>query len=269
MNNTEFVEFLRKCNGEFNRPVCPKQLYNCQSCFDLCYYNTCQDNYSCIRGCFYYAMHYAPAYISEIYHFLSASKIIEQIGHNTVVVCSLGGGMGTDFCAIKHYISNKNLGINLSYTLFDKERQWQEIINQYDPVLTISVVDLTETTIQFNDTDIVFVNKLFSTLVSNNVSDAFLTRFFRSLKSLRTGAYVVFNDVNLQDKGRDIFDKQIVRNGFTPKGRFYFPIENAYTGNYTPINSMRLIYNCSALNLSCSIMDSVRKTVFFYYQKDA
>ena len=177
--------------------------------------------------------------------------------------------MGTDFCAIKHYISNKNLGINLSYTLFDKERQWQEIINQYNPELTISLVDLTETPIQFNGTDIVFVNKLFSTLVSNNVSDAFLTRFFQSLKSLKPSAYVVFNDVNLKDKGRDIFDKQIVQNGFTPKGRYFFPIENAYTGNYTPINSTGLIYDCSALDLSCSIMDSVRKTVFFYYQKVA
>lgn len=269
MNNTELVDFLKKCNGEFNVLPCPHHINDCQSCFDRCYYGSRQDNYSCGKGCFYYAMHYAPAYISEIYHFLSISRLIEQIGKSNILVCSLGGGMGTDFCAIKQYIVNNNLDVSLAYTLFDKEPQWQAIINQYDPQLKISLVDLTENEIPFGDTDIIFVNKLFSTLVANGIADAFLPKFFQSLQTLKTGAYVVFNDVNLRDRGRDRFDNCIVHNGFTAMGKFYFPIENAYTGNFTPINSTGLIYDCSSLQLSCSIMNSVRKTVFFYYRKEA
>lgn len=269
MNNVELAEFLTKCNDEFGKLPCPTQIDDCQTCFDRCYYGNHQDNYSCGKGCFYYAMHYAPAYISEIYHFLSISKVIEQIGKNNVIVCSLGGGMGTDYCAIKQYISNNRLNINFNYVLFDKELQWQSIIKQYAPQLSISLVDLTENVIQFGDTDIVFVNKLFSTLVANDMADAFLPKFFQSLQTLKTGAYVVFNDVNLRDRGRDRFDNSIVQNGFSAMGKFYFPIENAYTGNFTPINSTELIYDCSSLQLSCSIMNSVRKTVFFYYRKEA
>ena len=70
-------------------------------------------------------------------------------------------------------------------------------------------------------------------------------------------------------RGRDKFHEYMITSGFTPKGKFYFPIDNAYTGDYTPIHSTGIIYDCSSLKISCDIMNSVRKTVFFYYRKDA
>lgn len=262
------LNFLSRCDQEFNQLKCPKEINNCQDCFDKGFYGG-QDDYSCLKGCYYYAMHYGPAYISEVYYFLSASKLLDKVGKNYINIASMGGGIGTDFWAITRYIQDNNLSIHGSYLLWDKESKWQNVINQYSPKVKIVQVDLSSNPVDFKNADIVFINKLFSTLKNHNLSEAFLIEFSKSLKTLKKGAYIVFNDVNLKDKGRDTFHKFMTSfDGFSVQGKFYFRLPGAYTGDYTPINNTEIIYDCSSLNLSCDVMSSVRKTVFFYYKKE-
>jgi hypothetical protein len=261
--------FLTKCEQLFKQLPCPKGTGDCQSCFKDGFYGG-RDDYSCQKGCFYYAMHYGPAYISEVYHFLTESKLLEKVGKNYIHIASMGGGMGTDFWAIRQYIHNKRLQIDtLSYQLWDKEQEWQSVIDQYSDNLKVVFVDLSSQSVDFRNVDIVFLNKLFSTLKNHEVDQIFLTNFSRSLATLKKGAYIVFNDVNLQGKGRDDFHAFMMSSGnFSVQGQYYFPISNAYTGDYTKIPTTNIIYDCSSLSLSCDVMNSVRKTVFFYYRKE-
>ena len=177
MDNNAILDFLKKCDNKFKLLPCIKSINNCQSCFDSYYYGNAQDNYSCTKGCLYYAMHYAPAYISEVYHFLEASKILERMGKSLVNIASLGGGMGTDFCAIRYYKASKKINIYGTYVLYDKELQWQQIVSLYSSNLVITNTDLTQSFIYLSNIDIVFINKLFSTLVKNNIADLFLENF--------------------------------------------------------------------------------------------
>lgn len=262
------LNFLSKCDQIFKQLPCAKGTNDCQTCFNEGFYGG-QDDYSCQKGCYYYAMHYGPAYISEIYHFLSESKLLENIGKNHIRISSMGGGIGTEFWAVTRYILDKSLLIGSTYRLWDIEEKWQNVINQYSQNIKISLVDLSSQSVDFKDTDIIFINKLFSTLKNHRLDRHFLTEFSTSLATLKKGAYIVFNDVNLQEKGRDDFHAFMTSSGnFSVLGQYYFPISNAYTGNYTPINNTSIIYDCSSLSLSCDVMNSVRKTVFFYYRKD-
>lgn len=262
------LKFLTRCDELFRRLSCPKGGRDCQGCFNNGFYGG-QDDYSCRKGCFYYAMHYGPAYISEVYHFLTASKLLEKVGKNNIKIASMGGGMGTDFWAIRQYLHDNELKIHTQYQLWDKEQKWQSVIDLYSAKLKVNLVDLSLRSVDFGNTDIVFLNKLFSTLKNHGEDKAFLAYFSKSLATLKKGAFIVFNDVNFLEKGRDVFHTFMNSSGnFSVQGQYYFPINNAYTGNYMPITNTNIIYDCSSLSLSCDIMNSVRKTVFFYYRKD-
>ncbi len=263
------LTFLSKCDQIFQQLQCPLKNESCQDCFTDAYYNGGQDDYSCLKGCYYYAMHYGPAYISEVYHFLSASKLLEKVGKGSIKIASMGGGIGTDLWAVKEYKKNNKLAFTGSYRIWDKEKQWQNVIDRYSSKIKIIPVDLSKQSVDFEDVDIVFINKLFSTLINQKLSNAFLDFLGESLKTLQKGAYIVFNDVNYKDKGRDKFHDFMLSLGtFSVQEQFYFPIFNAFTGSYKPINNTNIIYDCSSLSLSCDVMDTVRKTVFFYYKKD-
>ena len=121
--------------------------------------------------------------------------------------------------------------------------------------------------------DIIYVNKLFSTLKNHNLEDDFFTRFKEDLETLPTDSYIVFNDINYQNMGRDKFNNFITKEGFSVIGKYFFNIDGAYTGNYTSIPT-----NINICNIPDDLSDVLNdhsfepkttpnKTVFFLYQK--
>jgi hypothetical protein len=66
--------------------------------------------------------------------------------------------------------------------------------------------------------------------------------------------------------GRDIFDKFISKE-FKCCGKYFFPIENAYTADYTPIENIQNIFTISK-DLDVVPKNSATKAVFFVYQKE-
>lgn len=185
------LDFLSKCEQVFQKLSCPEGIENCQTCFNDGFYGG-EDNYACLKGCYYYAMHYGPAYISEVYYFLTATKLLEKVGKSYIKIASMGGGFGTDFWAVKQYINDNKLPLNGLYRLWDKEKQWQNVIDLYSQKIKIITVDLSNQSVDFEDTDIVFINKLFSTLKNHNSSDEFLEKFSMSLRTLKKDLLLFF-----------------------------------------------------------------------------
>lgn len=269
-----FRNFLNECDCKFKTLICPKGSdSDCQVCFEQAYYKTDaehSDHYNCLKGCYYYAMHYGPAYISEIYHLLDKMKLLENYT-DVVKIASLGGGFGTDLAAILKYRSDKLLPIHFMYSIVDNATTWQDVINilMQDTHIQIENVDVSENNIELSSFDIIFLNKVFSTLKTNNQEQTFLMHLNQSLISMKIGAFFIFNDVNNSLTGRDEFlNFMACQPNIKCKGKYYFPLDNAYTGDYEPIYATNNILDISGLNLSCEIMNSVRKTFFAIYQKE-
>ena len=70
----DYKQFLIDCDNQYRIMNCSQNVEKqCQTCFEKeFYHNNSLNIYDCHTGCLYYAMHYGLAYISEIYHLLSA-----------------------------------------------------------------------------------------------------------------------------------------------------------------------------------------------------
>ena len=270
----DYKQFLIDCDNQYRSMNCSQNIEKqCQTCFEKeFYHNNSLNIYDCHTGCLYYAMHYGLAYISEIYHLLSALAPNNINFFNYVNITSLGGGMGTDYLAIEKYAEDHNCPFNIRYTIYDISPSWWSIISKYNTRNNIlfTACDLSQQFINFSSQQIVFINKLVSTLkVSDRLSD-FMKNLTSMLQTLPVGATLIFNDVNHQDKGREDFLNYMTN--YHPEmqllGKYFFPLENAYSGNYQPILRTDIIFDIAGLNnLSCDIMSTVRKTFFAVYTK--
>ena len=80
----------------------PGRICNCYDCIRLGFFGG-DETYSCIKRLCYYTMNYGSAYVSEIYHFLSASQILENnFNDSTISILSLGCGFGPDYIAMEN-----------------------------------------------------------------------------------------------------------------------------------------------------------------------
>lgn len=82
---------------------------NCIECCSNPYFEQIEIDYSCPQKRKIYVARYAPAYISEIFHALSATKrdhSEELFNKPEINVASIGGGPGTDVAAFKKWLSN-------------------------------------------------------------------------------------------------------------------------------------------------------------------
>lgn len=81
-------------------------------------------------------------------------------------------------------------------------------------------------------------------------------------------AFIIFNDINHCNKGRDEFDNSMSQHHqiIQPLAKFFFPIENAYNNRYIKIQNTQNIYP-SPPALTVVPKPTVTKTVFFVYRK--
>ncbi|MBU8902521.1 MAG: hypothetical protein KOO69_07260 [Victivallales bacterium] len=262
---------LDQCNAEYKKiNTCPKgnppELNLCHNCSSQCYFDGGKDFYDCEKWIYYYAMHFGPIYVSEIYHFLDKSKMLENFQLNNFNVLSLGGGLCTDYLALNKYIKDKNLNLNFNYTVIDKEPLWSNVRKFYKGN-NIQEIDA-DITQGFNPTgyDVIFLNKFFSTLKNNKCDQAFLQVLESQIVNMKKGTLIVFNDINHTDKGSNIFDAFASRK-FKCLRKYFFPLERAYTESYTPIENIQNIFTISD-DLEVTSKNCVTKAVFFVYQKE-
>ena len=261
--------FLLRCNERILNEECIIGSDNCRECFKDSYFDGGADVYSCFRGCLYYAMYYFPIYISEAYYFLESSRLLETIGKANINIVSLGGGIGPDYCAIKKYISDQGLNINIHYTNYDNEENWREIIAMHCDDQSFVIHDLSKDSIKLTNIDIVFISKLFTTLINNNKENDFFNAYRTSLKSLPSGSYVVYNDIVFPLAWRRFIGFMRV-NGFAVRNKFYFMAPGVEANDFvgwTPIGSTDLAYDIDLSGLLFDICQSVKKTVVIIFQK--
>ena len=122
------------------------------------------EEYNCDRKVFAFVKKYGAAYISEIYHYLEASQILEQYKNNKLKVLALGCGFDPWYYAITKYNQQNNLNINFIYVGFDKSANWN-CVRPYYANVRHNCMDLTEPlNIICNNYDIILVDKVFSTI---------------------------------------------------------------------------------------------------------
>lgn len=269
-----YVNFVTSCFQHYREKIpletCDK---SCQACFDKEFrgQNTGND-YACTTGGYYYAVRYSNTYISEIYHLLEEIKIIEKIPF-LVNIASLGGGMGTDFLAIEKYIMDYQLNLPISCTIFDKAAMWENIIALYDynNIINFNICDLTRGPLPLSNYDLVFINKLISTLSANKSLDVFLQLLPSSISSIRNGSFLIFNDVNSCYKGRDRFlSFMSQRHEFKLLGKFYYDVRGAYKeADYIPIKNTDYVYSISQLPFEISdLIVPITQAFFAVYKKE-
>lgn len=205
-------KILSICNDIYKvQPCChgDGRACNCYNCLRAGFYSEMPDTYECLKKLYYYVMNYGPAYASEIYHYLSKSQILENnFAGKSLRIISLGCGFSPDFIALVRYIDTNNLKIKLTYIGLDIEPSWNKLRvtdsrAQYFECDLLSGFDLTS----YN---LVFINKLYSTLKQNNNMKPFMDILIQQIKNtLPSNSFLVFNDINHLNMGRDKFDSSI------------------------------------------------------------
>lgn len=264
-NMTELLEKSNLLYSELENCADFDEIGSCSQCLQDSFYNTNRDTYDCLKKLALYTLNYGPIYVSEVYHFLEQSQLLETYFNNyqgAINIYSLGSGFAPDEIAISKYNGDKQLGLHFNYIGFDKEPLWNTITQTYSNPITKNLLN----PFNLSGGNIVFINKLYSTLTNHGLHTQFLTTFENALNSLPINSFVVFNDINRYNMGRDEFDRFVQSYPLEVVGKYYFKVEGAYSGNYTPIESIHNI--CEIPNtLSHSPKLEVHKTIIFLYRK--
>ena len=266
-------KLLRKCDKMAkDLPCChgfPPEKCNCYKCISNGLWGG-QDTYTCLKKLCHYTMNYGPSYVSEIYHFLAHSKILEDNFYGKRVrILSLGCGFGPDLIGVVKYIRDNRLDVKVEYHGLDKEPLWSEIRRDIIPEKFFEIRDVAGNYKSFSVSsyNMIFLSKLFSTLKNHNLDGRFLNILEFKIKThMKHGSFLVFNDVNSIYKGRDAFHHRI--SSHLPNSKCYFFNVNgawsydyyeeiARTGNICDIPS----------DISVSPKRGAMQSVFFLYRK--
>lgn len=265
------TNILNKCAEiiQYSEEKCDdfEEKESCLSCVKESYRTLENDNYDCLEKLAYYAIYYGPMYVSEIYHFLRESQIIENNFlelDRPINIISLGCGFGPDNIALHKHCKDKWLDLEYDYKGYDIEPLWREIssaVMQNVPELKNIVVD----DFDCSEADIIFMNKVFSTLKNNGFHDDFLSNFETQLDDFPIGSLIVYNDINHFNEGRDIFNNFMQRNSFEIIGKYFFD-NSSYNDNYTVLKSSENICEIPH-GLPCESKTIPAQLVFIVYQK--
>lgn len=262
-------DILTRCETNYgNEPCCHTdgRDCNCNVCLTNGFHGSDPDTYGCLKKLSCYVMNYGPSYSSEIYNYLKQSQILERHFLNKdVKILSLGCGICSDKIAVQRYIDDQNLPVTFQYRGFDVENQWGQISGFGSPEFRIR--DVIQNPPPLHECDIVFINKLFSTLQSTGLHLDFLDKFSTAMMpTLRASKFLIYNDVNSIYKGREIFDNKITPLVSSVE-RYFFDIRDAYAGgNYTRIENNLNVFSIPE-GLSINPARKVTQTVFFQYKK--
>lgn len=259
MNN-----ILKKCNKIIEENIQTYDTYKdnnkCLACLQYNYNPSGNDKYDCLVKVAYYSIFYGRLYVSEIYYFLKRSQILEKIMNNKkdIKVLSLGCGFMPDLIAIDKYKNDMWLkDVEIGYQGYDIEALWKEIVlcPQY-----FEIKDVVNDSFDCTDVDIVFINKLFSSLNSDLEKTLFLENFISATNNLPANSLIIFNDRSefaLIDK----FRKAIPENLFDLIGKYY--IESSCCSRETDFVEISFDYVATNNNEK----ETKNKTTFLVFKK--
>jgi hypothetical protein len=249
------VDRLNCCHQD-GRPCC------CYDCLKLGFHNE-PDEYDCPKKLSYYIGKYAASYTSEIYNYLSKSKIIDQFNNGLLRVLSLGCGFSPDYYAISQYIADNRLNITLEYSGFDNSIHWNAARISY-PNLNFNFVNLLHE-FRINGFDIVIMNKVFSTIYKHNQENIFLQHLSNAIDWTNGDPLIfIFNDVNSIHMGRNVFDSFIAPK-FTSVRQFCTS-SSIYKGFGWEILESQMVFPIIP-NPEIDPLDEIRQYIFFEYRK--
>jgi hypothetical protein len=263
-------EILQRCTELYNEEKnCDdyEKKENCLKCLKDSFYSKDSDTYDCLKKLATYTIEYGSIYVSEIYHFLEQSQILEEnFQDKKINILSLGCGFKPDLIAIRKYFKSIKWKVDGHYRGYDIEDLWNDILLNVPNMKKVGIKDITDG-FDCTNYDIIFMNKVFSTLKNHGYDKKFLKTMKKELKNLKSGSLVIFNDINSQDMGRDEFDSFAKNNSLEAIGKYFFNRNNEYRGDYTEIENSHNI--CSLPdNLPFESRDAPTKTVFFVYRKE-
>lgn len=259
MNN-----ILKKCNKIIEENIQTYDTYKdnnkCLACLQYNYNPSGNDKYDCLVKVAYYSIFYGRLYVSEIYYFLKRSQILEKIMNNKkdIKVLSLGCGFMPDLIAIDKYKNDMWLkDVEIGYQGYDIEALWKEIVLCPQ---CFEIKDVVNDSFDCTDVDIVFINKLFSSLNSDLEKTLFLENFISATNNLPANSLIIFNDRSefaLIDK----FRKAIPKSLFDLIGKYY--IESSCCSRETDF--VEISFDYTALNNNEKV--NKNKTTFLVFKK--
>jgi hypothetical protein len=263
-----FDQVLSQCEQNVLSMTCchgDERICNCNNCLHMGFWVT-PDTYDCEKKNNYYVLKYGSSYISEIYHYLDNSQIIESFGTDNINILSLGCGFCPDYYAISQYIIDKKLTINFHYHGLDQSAAWNTTrLSLANSIYTQT--DLLEP-FSFQNFHIIMLNKVFSTIFRHEFANNFLLNLINAIgTSMQNNSILVFNDINHIAMGRDLFDKNI-------SPLFHFSnIRKYYTNNPPYIESTWkkipqnfLVFPVTALPFVEPVF-FINRDIFFEYRK--
>lgn len=263
-----FLDALTKCDNEIRQLICcgKRTPCNCEECLRDDYYNDNHtETYNCQKKMDTYVIKYGPSYVSEIYHYLANSNILDNFNNSQLNVISLGCGFAPDFYAIQSYCIDKQLKIKLNYHGLDISEAWNTARPSINEGGNFIHADLTQS-FSLQNANIVFVCKSFSTMLRNNIHNIFLQNLHSAItQSMPKDSFLIFVDVNHCDMGRDIFDSSLSKT-ITPTKKYYFCDAKYKEYGWNEIKSTNVIYQIPQ-NLSVSSIPQTNNTVIFEYRK--
>ena len=264
-----FKRLLAQCKTNYNKMECCGDRFKCDcgAClsegFDI--RSSKVDTYKCAKRMNYYVLKYGSSGISEIYHYLSASKILETFQNQNIKIMSLGCGFAPDYYAIEKYIQDNKLSINFTYDGFDYSDFWRGARLSDIKNANYFLSDVTKAPIDFSKYQIIIICKLLSTLKNSSASvDAFLTNIISAVENtMAKNAVLIFNDFNSAYTGCDDFD-EAVSSLFKKKFiRKYYAGSSAYhEPSWIEIKNNDIIYPPNAHALG-----QTGQGVFFEFRK--
>lgn len=254
---------LQQCNTRLPTYPCCQENHICDCLESLSndYWNRA-DTYNCHKKMDTYVLRYGLAYASEIYHYLEATNFKSKINLNQpLIVKSLGCGFSPDYYAINKYFEDYNIKTPINYTGLDSSSCWDLSRPNNNECNYISC-DLTSE-FDISNADVVFICKVFSTLYRNKKWNDFLRNLQIASNKLKSGAIIVFIDINNWKMGRDIFHKNISQY-LSVINQYYF--DGHSDDNWNHIQRNDIAFNIPN-GLSVSPLCNTGKTVVFEYRK--
>lgn len=282
------IDILQRCNFLYtNLMDCEDKHSNeikendCYKCTKNNYQHLNNDHYDCLKKLCVYTMFYGTQYVNEIYTFLKTSNFLNQFiqDRRQISICSqtytmdtsssdipvffnvlsLGCGFGPDDIALSKYKDDfLDANVIFNYYGYDKEPLWNYITQTNSKPITYDILQ----GLSFLGFDIVFINKLFSTLKKNRLSSTFLEILRNNLNSLPIGSYIIYNDINHPNEGRDEFNDFLIENNFECIAKYYI---DGYTGDYIKLELENICQVPDELSITPRNYDI--KTIIFLYKK--
>jgi SAM-dependent methyltransferase len=224
-----FNQVLTKCLTNYQQMSCchnDDRICDCYKCLQPGFYAGGLDKYDCHKKMNFYVLKYGPSYISEIYHSLTTSQLLERFQDN-INILSLGCGFSPDYYAILKYILDNNLVLNFRYYGWDISQFWDSTRPPLENIV-YQTMDILRP-FSFANSQIIMVNKIFSTVYRHNQYTIFLQNLISAITdTMEPNSILVFNDVNNYKTGRDKFDRCIAQlfNNVNVKRYYNSPYAN-------------------------------------------